>query len=88
MKEGDLPLHTAVTYKAPASVVEYLLETYPEGTGVRNKRYKLPIHIACECKASLEVIKLLVKHDKESLEVADYDISSVQFQKTAIFVLN
>lgn len=84
MKEGNLPLHTAVTYKAPAKVVEYLLETYPEATGVRNQRYKLPIHIACECKASLAVVRLLVEKDPESLQVADYEIQSVQFRKVWI----
>lgn len=84
MKDGNLPLHTAVTYKAPVSVVEFLLEEYPEATGVRNKRYKLPIHIACECKAPLDAIKLLVKKDPDSLQIADYDISSLQFQKVWI----
>jgi Ankyrin repeats (3 copies) len=84
MKDGNLPLHTAVTFRAPAKVIEYLLEAYPQATGVRNKRFKLPIHIACECKASLEVIKLLVKADPESLEVADYEVSTVQFQKVWI----
>lgn len=79
-KEGNLPLHTACARKAPLEVVEYLLEAYSEGTGERNKRYKLPIHVALECGASLDVIKALVKSDPDSLQVADYDIASCQFK--------
>ena len=83
-KQGNLPLHAACTHKAPVEVIEYLLEAYPEGTGERNKRYKLAIHVALECGASLDVIKALVKADPDSLQVADYDIASVQFQKVWI----
>lgn len=83
-KQGNLPLHTACARKAPLATIEYLLEAFSEGTGERNKRYKLPIHVALECGASLDVIKALVKADPDSLQVADYDIASVQFQKVWI----
>ncbi|CAB9511562.1 Ankyrin Repeat [Seminavis robusta] len=83
-KEGNLPLHTACAGRASSSVVEFLLEEYSEATGVRNKRYKLPIHVALESGASLAVIKLLAKADPDSLQVADYDIASLQFQKVWI----
>jgi Ankyrin repeats (3 copies) len=83
-KDGNLPLHTACSRNASTSVIEHLLEEFPEGTGVRNKRYKLPIHVALECGASLDVLKLLVKKDPDSLQVADYDIESLQFQKVWI----
>jgi len=65
-------------------VIEFLLEAFSEGTGERNARYKLPIHVALECGASLDVVKALVKADPDSLQVADYDIASVQFSKVWI----
>jgi ankyrin repeat protein len=83
-KDGNLPLHTACARNAPTCVIEYLLDEFPEGTGVRNRRYKLPIHVALECGASLDVVKLLVSKDPDSLQVADYDIVSLQFQKVWI----
>ena len=83
-QNGNLPLHTALARGAPLDVIEYLLEAYSEGTGDRNTRHKLPIHIALECGASLGVIRALVKCDPDSLEVADYDIVSVQFSDSWI----
>lgn len=83
-KNGDLPLSTACANKPTADIIAVLLEAHPEGTGERNHSYKLPIHVAVENGASLEVIKHLVEHEPETLEVADHEITSLQFQKVWI----
>jgi len=82
--DGNLPLHTACMKRAKSDVIEALLDAHPEGTGERNSKFKLPIHVALECGASLEVIKLLVSKDPDSLQVADYDILTTTFQKVWI----
>lgn len=84
IKNGDFPLHTACANKPSVEMVKYLLEECPESTGERNRDMKLPIHVALQFGASLDVIKLLVEAEPDVLGVADYEITSIVFQKVWI----
>lgn len=56
-----LPLHHAVTLNPPASTIETLLEAFPEAISLRESKFqRLPIHLACQHAASLEVLQVLL----------------------------
>ena len=42
-KHGNLPLHIAVAYKAPADVIAILLEKFPGGAMVKNLLQNVPL---------------------------------------------
>ena len=54
---GRLPIHNALLEAAPLKVVSHLHTANPEGIRTKNKNGWLPIHQACSCGASIEVIK-------------------------------
>eukprot|EP00980_Cylindrotheca_fusiformis_P003848 scaffold858_cov123-Cylindrotheca_fusiformis.AAC.24 len=58
---GNLPLHSATSFRAPLEVAEALLEAYPEAASMTNNYGNLPLHFAAWKKGPLDVEKLLLK---------------------------
>ena len=69
---GYLPLHYACYYRASKSVIETLLESYPEAiqyAGMDSR--SLPLHLACKTNAPPEVIKTLIQAYPYALKTRD-----------------
>ena len=70
-KRGNLPLHTALTYRATVETVQMLLDYYPEATSCRNRRGRLPIHSALKYRALNVVVNILLERDPETIRIPD-----------------
>lgn len=58
---GNLPLHSATSFRAPIDVAEALLQAYPEAASITNNYGNLPLHFTAWKKGPLEVERLLLK---------------------------
>lgn len=58
---GNLPLHSAASFRAPIEVTEALLEAYPEAASISNNYGNLALHFTAWKKGPLDVEKLLLK---------------------------
>jgi hypothetical protein len=58
---GNLPLHSAASFRAPLEVAEALLEAYPEAASMTNNYGNLALHFTAWKKGPLEVMKVLLK---------------------------
>ena len=58
---GNLPLHTAASFRAPLEVSEALLEAYPEAASITNNYGNLALHFTAWKKGPLDVEKLLLR---------------------------
>ena len=56
-------LNVALTCKAPVDIIRTMLETSPSMSLISDEFGYLPVHIACACGASAEIVELLVAHD-------------------------
>jgi ankyrin repeat protein len=67
--DGHLPLHIACRFGAPLSVIQYLVEQYPESVRInKGEESKLrPLHWACWGRASMDVIRYLVALEPEAV---------------------
>lgn len=66
-----LPLHAAVIFKAPDSVIEALLAAYPRGAEYKDDQGMLPLHLAFRNGSSEGVVNLLLAAFPKSIEVKD-----------------
>mmetsp|Transcript_16882 Transcript_16882/g.23470 ORF Transcript_16882/g.23470 Transcript_16882/m.23470 type:complete len:694 (+) Transcript_16882:117-2198(+) len=66
-----LPLHSAIIFKAPESVIEALLCAYPKGAQCKDDQGMLPIHLAFRNGATEDVVNLLLVAFPKSIEVKD-----------------
>jgi ankyrin repeat protein len=65
-------LHYACKYKAPAALVEELLQAHVEATTVGIDEYQLlPLHLACAHGAADDVVKLLLEYNREAASIPD-----------------
>jgi len=58
---GNLPLHSAASFRAPIEVAEGLLEAYPEAASITNNYGNLALHFTAWKKGPLDVEKLLLR---------------------------
>uniref|UniRef100_A0A7S4QXR4 AAA+ ATPase domain-containing protein n=2 Tax=Ditylum brightwellii TaxID=49249 RepID=A0A7S4QXR4_9STRA len=58
---GNLPLHSAASFRSPIEVTEALLESYPEAASLTNNYGNLALHFTAWKKGPLDVEKLLLK---------------------------
>jgi ankyrin repeat protein len=58
---GNLPLHSAASFRAPLEVAEALLEAYPEAASLTNNYGNLALHFTAWKKGPLDVEKLFLK---------------------------
>lgn len=67
-----LPLHIACQNSASASIIEILVQSWPDSVKEKFGQFgRLPIHIACDNGADLPVIELLTKLFPESLTIQE-----------------
>jgi hypothetical protein len=66
-----LPIHTAILYRAPVYVILDLIEANPEGPMQSDDRKMLPIHMACRVMCKEDVLRVLVKHNMETVVAKD-----------------
>ena len=57
-------LSIALANRAPLQIIVLILEIKPSLSKHRDNSGMLPLHMACQCGASAEVISLLLQHDK------------------------
>lgn len=57
---GRLPLHVAIEFKNPSSIILSILAANPSATKVKDKQNRLPLYMALESKISEEVIIALI----------------------------
>ena len=55
-----LPIHTAVIFRAPVTLIKSLTEAYPESPQQHDDQHMLPLHLACRTVSSQEVVSCLV----------------------------
>ena len=58
---GNLPLHSAASFRAPVEVIEGLLESYPEAASMTNNYGNLALHFTAWKKGPLDCMKLLLQ---------------------------
>ena len=58
---GNLPLHSAASFRAPKEVTEALLDAYPEAASLTNNYGNLALHFTAWKKGPLDVEELLLK---------------------------
>jgi hypothetical protein len=56
-------LNVALTSKAPVDIIRTMLNIYPSISLISDEFGYLPVHIACACGASADIVELLVAHD-------------------------
>lgn len=66
-----LPIHAAIIFKAPDSVVEALLAAYPKGAQCKDDQGMLPLHLAFRHGSSEGTVNLLLAAFPQSVEVQD-----------------
>lgn len=77
LKCGRIPLHNAVFCVSSTNkpIVQALLQKYPEGTAVVDKRGYTPLHVHLRwaSKPSLEIVKMLVHVHPEAVRLVSND---------------
>ncbi len=58
---GNLPLHSAASFRAPVEVIEGLLEAYPEAASMTNNYGNLALHFTAWKKGPFDCMKLLLQ---------------------------
>ena len=56
-------LSLALVLKAPAEVIESILQIEPQLSLLANSHGLLPLHIACACGLEYAIVRMLLKHD-------------------------
>jgi len=74
-RDEELPLHLACRNKnIPSTTIQRLVQSWPEAVQEIDEGGRLPLHRACHCQASPDVIQYLVECWPASLQVCDeYD---------------
>ncbi len=67
-----LPIHTAVIFRAPVTLIKCLVEAYPESPQQQDDQHMLPLHLACRTVSSQEVVTSLVNYFPEALYEEDH----------------
>ena len=66
-----LPLHAAIIFKAPESVVEAFLSAYPKGAECKDDQGMLPLHLAFRNGSTESIVNLLLVAYPKSIDVQD-----------------
>lgn len=66
-----LPLHAAIVFKAPESVIEALLTSYSKASEEKDDQGMLPLHLAFRNGASVEVVNSLLMAFPASVDSPD-----------------
>lgn len=66
-----LPLHAAIIFKAPESVVEAFLSAYPKGAECKDDQGMLPLHLAFRNGSTEGIVNLLLVAYPQSIDIQD-----------------
>jgi hypothetical protein len=66
-----LPLHAAIIFKAPESVIEALLSAYPKGVECKDDQGMLPLHLAFRNGSTEGIVNLLLVAYPQSIDIQD-----------------
>lgn len=66
-----LPIHAAVIFSAPESVVEALLKAFPDGAQHKEDQGMLPLHLAFRMGSPESIVSLLLSAFPDSVNVMD-----------------
>jgi len=66
-----LPIHAAIVFKAPESVVEALLTAFPKGSEEKDDQGMLPLHLAFRNVATEGTVNMLLMAFPQSVETPD-----------------
>lgn len=65
--EHYLPLHHACAIGCEPSIVELLLENYPQAASVLTRKQDSALSLACACNRSVETVRLLIRANPEAM---------------------
>jgi hypothetical protein len=65
---SQLPIHAAISYAAPAVVIQKIVELYPDALKMRDLEGMLPVHLAFGFAAPDPVLSMLLKNYPESAQ--------------------
>ena len=65
---SNVPLHSALGFKAPDDVILSIIEIYPEATTVHGTDEWLPLHTAAMWGSSSKVLETLIRHHPRALD--------------------
>lgn len=75
----ETSLYLACQNRPPLSLIHVLLEAYPEATAVRSRHGDWPLHTACRCGASKDVLSELVTANPAIVEqTSKWGITAIQ----------
>ena len=66
-----LPLHATCVFRAPLSLIDALIASYPDAPAMVDDQGMLPIHLACRNGASRGVVMTLLNANPRSINVRD-----------------
>lgn len=71
-RSGNTPLHCALWDPAvDPELVHLLVNAYPSFVSTKNIQNETPLHVACDRRASIQVIEILVRADRNMLSIED-----------------
>jgi ankyrin repeat protein len=65
---GNLPIHAAIGYQAPESLILTLLKAYPQAAHVHGTDDWLPLHVAAMWGVSTDVMEVLIRQNPKALD--------------------
>lgn len=66
-----LPIHGAIVFNAPESIVSRILEIYPDGAKAKDDQGMVPLHLSLRVNSPEKIIGLLLAACPESIEIKD-----------------
>ena len=65
---GNTPLHAALGYRAPLSLLQKLLQTHPDACRVNGTDDWLPLHVAAMWGAPTEIVEAIIRLYPKALD--------------------
>jgi len=66
-----LPIHGAIIFSAPDTMVRQLVESYPDSVSMKDDQGMLPLHLSYRMGSPASVVEVLLEAFPESIEVKD-----------------
>ena len=59
---GNLPIHSACSYRAQNDVLQALIEAHPESLNIPNRDGSCPLHLLCDYGCSVQTMQLVLSY--------------------------
>jgi outer membrane murein-binding lipoprotein Lpp len=68
---SQLPLHAAIIFKAPSSIVMKIVELYPQGSRCTDDQHMLPLHLGFKFGSDDKILAKLIEDFPEAMTTKD-----------------